>query len=84
MPKQNGSFWIENLPLGSGTNYLTITATNTAGYGSATNIVVVQSPINLTITSVVFDDPSSPTATVDGTLSGSSDNVFVNGVEAAT
>ena len=38
--EQNGSFWIENVPIGSGTNYLTITATNTAGYGSATNIVV--------------------------------------------
>jgi hypothetical protein len=80
--EQNGSFWIENMPLGSGTNYLTVTATNTAGYGSITNIVVVQSLITLTIASVSFNDPTSPTATVNGTLSGSSDNVLVNGVQA--
>ena len=80
--EQNGSFWIENMPLGSGTNYLTITATNTAGYGSATNIVVVQSPITLIISSVSFNDPMSPTATVNGTLAGSSDIVLVNGVQA--
>jgi uncharacterized Zn-binding protein involved in type VI secretion len=80
--EQNGSFWIENVPIGSGTNYLTIMATNTAGYGSATNIVVVQSTITLTIDSVSFNDPATPTATVNGTLSGSSDNVLVNGVEA--
>jgi hypothetical protein len=80
--EQNGSFWIENVPLGNGTNYLTITATNTAGYGSATNIVVAQSPIILTISSVSFNEPMSPTATVNGTLSGSSDIVLVNGIEA--
>jgi len=80
--EQNGSFWIENLPLGSGTNNLTITATNTAGYGSATNIVVMQSPITLTINSVSFNDPISPTATVNCTLNGSSDIVVVNGVQA--
>ena len=44
--------------------------------------IVVQSPITLTISSVSFNDPTSPTATVNGTLSGSSDNVLVNGVEA--
>ncbi|MGD0816507.1 MAG: hypothetical protein ABSA83_23195 [Verrucomicrobiota bacterium] len=80
--EQNGSFWIENLPLGSGTNYLTITAINTAGYGSVTNIVVVQSLLTLTIGSVTFNDPISPTATVTCTLAGSSDNVSVNGVSA--
>jgi hypothetical protein len=80
--EQNGSFWIENVPLGSGTNYLTITATNSAGYGSATNIVVEQSPITLTINSVSFNDPISPSATVNGTLAGSADLVWVNGVEA--
>jgi hypothetical protein len=81
--EQNGSFWIENAPLGSGTNYLTITATNTAGYGSATNIVVFQSSVTLTITSVTFNEPMSPTATVTGTLTGgSSIIVLVNGIEA--
>ncbi len=80
--EQNGSFWIENVPLGSGTNYLTITATNTARYGSATNIVLVQSSVTLTISSVTLNDPWFPTATVNGTLNGSSDIVLVNGVQA--
>ncbi len=80
--EQNGSFWIENVPLGGGTNYLTITATNTAGYGSATNFVVIQSPVTLTISSVSFNDPISPTATVTGTLSEGSYIVLVNGVQA--
>ncbi|MGP8199558.1 MAG: hypothetical protein ACLQU4_08675 [Limisphaerales bacterium] len=80
--EQNGSFWIENVRLGTGTNYLTITATNAAGYGSATNLVILQTPITLTITSVDFNDPSFPTATVDGTLSGSTDMVLVNGIQA--
>ncbi len=40
--EQNGSFWVENVPLGGGTNCLTITATNAAGYGSATNILYIR------------------------------------------
>ncbi len=81
--EQNGSFWIENMPLGSGTNYLTITATNTAGYGSATNIAVIQSSVTLTISSVTFNDPVSPTATVTGSLVGSNGIVLVNGIQAS-
>jgi hypothetical protein len=80
--EQNGSFWIENVPLDSGTTYLTITATNAAGYGSSTNIIIDQSAVTLTIGSVSFNDPTSPTATVNGVLSGSTDNVWINGVEA--
>jgi len=80
--EQNGCFWIENVPLGAGSNRLTITATNALGYGSATNIAVVQSSVALTIGSVSFNDPWSPTATVGGTLVGSTDMVWVNGVQA--
>jgi uncharacterized Zn-binding protein involved in type VI secretion len=79
--QQNGSFWIENAPLGSGTNYIFITATNAAGYGSATNFVVVQSPQVLAITSVSFNS-FSPTATVTGTVSGANTTVLVNGFPA--
>lgn len=80
--EQNGLAWFQNLPLASGTNYLTVSATNAAGYGSTTNIVVTQSAVGLTITSVTFNDPASPTATVTGALSSGSGPVFVNGVQA--
>jgi hypothetical protein len=80
--EQNGSFWIENVPLGAGTNYLTITATNALGYGSASNIVVIQSSLTLTIDSYSLNDPWAPTANVTCTLAGSSDIVLVNGIAA--
>ncbi|MGP8201319.1 MAG: hypothetical protein ACLQU4_17650 [Limisphaerales bacterium] len=80
--ERDGAFWVENVQLGDGPNYLTITATNTSGYWSASNMVVFQSPVALSITSMNFDDPISPTATVGGSLPGSSDTVWVNGVEA--
>jgi hypothetical protein len=51
--EQNDSFWAENLPLGSGTNYLTITATNSAGYGVVTNVTVFQNTVALAVTGVV-------------------------------
>ncbi len=80
--EQDGTMWIENIPLASGTNYLTISAANTAGYGASTNLTVFQSAVSLSITGVSLNDPVAPTATVSGTLSGSSDTVWVNGVEA--
>jgi hypothetical protein len=79
--EQNGSFWIENVPLGAGTNYLTITATNAAGYGTVATLIVTQSSVLLTISSVTFNDPAAPSATVTGALSGSG-TVLVNGVAA--
>ncbi|MGA2750690.1 MAG: hypothetical protein ABSG59_18110 [Verrucomicrobiota bacterium] len=79
--EQNGSFWIENVPLNAGTNYLTIAATNTAGYGIATNIAVTQSDVVLTINSVSSMN-SGPTAAVTGTVSPGTETVFVNGVQA--
>jgi hypothetical protein len=77
--EQNGSFWIENLPLGTGTNYLTVTATNAAGYGIVTNIAVTQSTVNLSDIEVTFSGPVGPTADVEGAITGDG-IVVVNGV----
>ncbi len=38
---RTGDFWAENLPLSSGTNWLTLTVTNAAGLSSTTNIICV-------------------------------------------
>jgi len=80
--QQDGSWWIENVLIAGGTNYIAVAATNSAGYGTMSNIVICQSPISLTINSVNFDNPVGPTATVSGSLSGSDDTVVVNGVAA--
>ena len=80
--EREGTFWVENLPLYSGTNWLTLWVTNAAGYSSETNIMVVQSTLNLTIYQLT-GDLWQPTVTVYGTISDPDDyTVWVNGVEA--
>lgn len=74
---RGGDFWIQGLPLSGGTNYLSLTATDAAGNVSATNIVVSQSALVLTITSANFGQP------VQGTISDWTNyTVWANGVIA--
>ena len=83
--ERNGSFWVENAPLASGTNYITLTAMNAAGNTSVTNFVV-----NNLGTMVTIDDFSNLLAgstqttlpTVTGTTSLTGCTVWVNGVAA--
>jgi hypothetical protein len=80
--EREGTLWVENLPLSSGTNWLTLWVTNSAGYSSETNIVVVQSTLNLTIVPL-SGDLWQPTTTVYGSISDPDDyTVWVNGVKA--
>jgi hypothetical protein len=80
--ERNGNFWVENLPLGSGTNTLTLTVSDVVGNTSVTNINVIQSSLVLTINPVT---PSSqlwqPTVNLTGTISDSTYAVWVNGVK---
>ena len=74
---RSGDFWVYNLPLSSGSNYLSLTATDAAGNTSSTNIVVSQSALVLTITSASLGQP------VQGTISDWTNyTVWVNGVIA--
>jgi hypothetical protein len=79
--ERDGKFWAQNLPLASGTNYLTLSVTNTAGLLSETNIMVVKSEVVLTI-NPVSGNLWLPTVQVTGAVSDTNCTVWVNGVPA--
>ena len=81
--ERNGNFWIENLPLASGTNWLILTATDANNNVTNLGIAVVQSGVILTLT------PSSDitwqtTMEVSGTINSTGYSVWVNGLETTT
>jgi uncharacterized Zn-binding protein involved in type VI secretion len=80
--ERSGAVWAQNLPLGSGTNVVTVTATNAAGIGSTTNFDVVQSAVTVTIDPLPTNELNQALVTVTGTVSDGSYNVWVNGVQA--
>ena len=52
---RDGNFWLENLPLNSGPNLLTVTVTNAAGLPTVTSLTVVQGTQTLTMDPVPPD-----------------------------
>jgi uncharacterized membrane protein len=80
--ERSGAVWFNNLPLNSGTNTVTITATDAAGNMSTTNLNVVQSTVSLTINPISSDQMNRTNITVSGTIGDSSEKVRVNGVLA--
>ena len=81
--ERNGVFWVEGLPLGAGTNTLTITATDAAGNLSSTNFAVVKSDVQLTINEVPESQLNSSEVTVSGLINSADYQVWVNGVKAS-
>ncbi len=82
--ERDGKFWVESLPLAQGTNLLLLTATDSAGNTSATNISVFQGAHTMTIDEPTSDDLWNQTLTVTGTIDDVSDyTVWVNGQKAA-
>lgn len=85
--ERTGKFWLENLPLNSGTNAVTLTATDVAGNVTTTNLIVIQSAVTLTINP--FGNPTSgnpqqlwqPTVNLSGSISDATYAVWVNGVK---
>jgi hypothetical protein len=74
---RDGDFWVYGLPLSTGTNYLSLTASDAAGNISTTNIIVTQSSVIVKITSAAFGQ------SVQGTISDWTNyTVWVNGVIA--
>ena len=80
--ERGGAVWFNDLPLNSGTNYLTLTATDAAGNVSATNFCVIQSAVALTIDPLADGQLNQPQVTVTGTVADPSLRVWVNGVPA--
>ncbi len=80
--ERNGKFWVQNLPLNSGTNNLTLTVADAAGNITVTNISVVQSTFVLTMNPVSPDsDLWKSKVNLSGTISDATYAVWANGVK---
>jgi hypothetical protein len=80
---RDGNFWVENIPLSTSTNFLTLCVTDLVGNVTITNIMIYSNSLAVTITppdsSVVWKQGIS----VNGKISDSSDyTLWVNGVKA--
>lgn len=78
--ERSGLILADNLPLGGGTNTVTLTATNAAGNSTVTNFIVIGNDVGLTMNPLTQLNQSS--VTVTGTIGDSSYTVTVNGVAA--
>jgi hypothetical protein len=74
---RDGIFYIDNLPLGSGTNIFTLIATDKVGQTASTILTVIQGDAGL----VVDPIPHNQT-TVTGKINSNTFTVWVNGVKA--
>jgi hypothetical protein len=80
--ERNGNFWLENLPLNSGTNSFTITVKDAVGNTSVTNVCVFKSSFTFTVNLVTPDSQLwQPTVNLTGTISDPTYAVWVNGVK---
>ena len=80
--ERNGLLWVEDLPLGPGTNMLTLTMSNAAGLSNMVTLSIVQSDVIITIDDLSTTDLNQPSIYVSGSVSDSSYDVYVNGMEA--
>ena len=74
---RDGIFWVENVPFNTGTNWLALTLSNSAG-STTTNFTLIQSSIALSVNAVQAGD-----TTVSGAIGTNGYTVWVNGVQAA-
>ena len=83
--ERNGLFWVENVPLLEGTNYVTLTAMDAVGNISTTNLTISVSA------GVTIDDfsnelggtPRDMISVVTGTIALTNYTLWVNGVQAS-
>lgn len=79
--ERTGKFWVENLPLNTGTNTVTLNVTDVAGNSTNISFTVSQSAVTLTVNPV--SDPQQlwhPTVNLTGSISDAGYAVWVNGV----
>ena len=77
---RDGNFWLENLPLNSGPNVLTIAVTNAAGLPTVTSLTLMQGTQTLAMNPVPPEQLWQPTINVTGIVSDVSCTLTVNGV----
>jgi hypothetical protein len=80
--ENNGSVWMQNLPLSAGTNSVTVTATGLNGSISVTNFDVVQNEVGLVIYPLEDYQLNQSSVSVFGEVGDPSLCVWVNGVQA--
>jgi hypothetical protein len=78
--ERSGVVWVENLPLNGGTNWISLSVTNSAGLANATNLCVVQNSMTLVVTNI-SGDLWQPPVNVCGLISDTTASVHVNGVQ---
>jgi hypothetical protein len=78
----NGLVWVKNLPLHSGSNEVTIVATDAAGNSSTNRFNVGRFPVTVTMQPLEPNQLNKPLVDVHGTVSDATCGVKVNGVEA--
>jgi hypothetical protein len=78
----SGLVWVENLPLASGANILTLTARDAAGNTSTTNLTLYQSSVSVTLDPLPNGQLNQPFVNVTGTVSDPTAEVWVNGTQA--
>lgn len=74
---RDGTFWVQNLPLGCGTNNLTLTTEDVVGNITVTNINVFSSSVVVAVNPVTGGQ-----TTITGTINTNDYAVWVNGVLA--
>jgi hypothetical protein len=74
---RDGKFAIDNLPLNSGANHLTLTVADVSGNVAVTNLTVLQGDAGLTI-----DPIAAGQTTVTGSINSTNFTVWVNGIQA--
>jgi hypothetical protein len=82
--ERDGKFWIEDLPLGAGNNFVTLTAVDVGTNSTVTNFTVVKSSVELAITPLPEYLLHDPFVTVYGTINGSGHKLWVNGREVTS
>jgi hypothetical protein len=81
--ERNGRFWVENLPLNSGVNQVSIIVSNVVGQTTVTNLSLMQSDLTLTMNVVSYEAQLwQPTVSMGGAISDPSYAVWGNGQPA--
>jgi hypothetical protein len=81
--EKNGSAWIQNVPLNTGTNSVTVTTTGLNGSTSVGNFNVVKNDVGLVIYPLEDYQLNQPSVNVFGEIGDPSLCVWVNGVQAS-
>jgi len=82
MLARNGQVQVNNIPLSSGANMVTVTTTDAAGNSSVTNFSVTGNDLGLAMNPLTDDQLNQSSVTVTGSIGEGNYSITVNGVAA--